>query len=88
MGNAYENGLTELISDFERQPSVPLVMLAEITRMKRKNGIYSESYVRRFTDNLIRLCKRQRKLAGERNLRLIETERCLIRLSIVMTAVI
>lgn len=75
MEEAYENGLKELIRDFEGQPSEPLVILVEITPMKRqKSEVFSEDYVIHFTDNLIRLRERQRKVSDERNIRLIETE--------------
>ena len=75
MTEAYERGMEELIDDFERQPSAPLVILAEITPMTRKKSeIFSELYVRNFTENLIKLRKIQRKLARKRNICLIETE--------------
>ncbi len=75
MTEAYERGMEELICDFERQPSAPWVILAEITPMTRKKSeIFSEIYVRSFTENLIKLRKIQRKIAGERNICLIETE--------------
>lgn len=75
MTEAYERGMAELICDFERQPSAPLVILAEITPMTRKKSeIFSEFYVKNFTENLVKLRKIQRKLARERNICLIETE--------------